>query len=37
MFNEAVDEFFSAFESQKLELKAVQQEREAMKKLENVR
>ncbi|XP_018579710.1 nuclear export mediator factor NEMF homolog [Anoplophora glabripennis] len=36
-FNEAVDEFFSSFESQKLELKAVQQEREAMKKLENVR
>ncbi|KAJ8925872.1 hypothetical protein NQ315_009724 [Exocentrus adspersus] len=36
-FNEAVDEFFSSLESQKLELKAVQQEREAMKKLENVR
>ncbi|CAH1126558.1 unnamed protein product [Ceutorhynchus assimilis] len=33
----AVDEFFSTLESQKLELKAVQQEREAMKKLENVR
>lgn len=36
-FNEAVDEFFSSLESQKLELRAVQQEREAMKKLENVR
>lgn len=36
-FNEAVDEFFSSLESQKLELKAVQQERDAMKKLENVR
>ncbi|XP_050305733.1 ribosome quality control complex subunit NEMF homolog [Anthonomus grandis grandis] len=33
----AVDEFFSSLESQKLELKAVQQERDAMKKLENVR
>ncbi|CAG9835026.1 unnamed protein product [Diabrotica balteata] len=36
-FNEAIDEFFSSLESQKIELKAVQQEREAMKKLENVR
>ncbi|KAG5894542.1 hypothetical protein JTB14_026830 [Gonioctena quinquepunctata] len=36
-FNETVDVFFSSLESQKLELKAVQQEREAMKKLENVR
>ncbi|CAH1102827.1 unnamed protein product [Psylliodes chrysocephalus] len=36
-FNEAIDEFFSSLESQKLELKAVQQERDAMKKLENVR
>ncbi|KAJ8967648.1 hypothetical protein NQ314_002709 [Rhamnusium bicolor] len=35
--NEAVDEFFSSLESQKLELRAVQQERDAMKKLENVR
>ncbi|XP_066142754.1 ribosome quality control complex subunit NEMF homolog [Euwallacea fornicatus] len=33
----AVDEYFSSLESQKLELKAVQKEREAMKKLENVR
>ncbi|CAG9863169.1 unnamed protein product [Phyllotreta striolata] len=36
-FNEAIDEFFSSLESQKLELKAVQQEKDAMKKLENVR
>nr|XP_023014500.1 nuclear export mediator factor NEMF homolog [Leptinotarsa decemlineata] len=36
-FNEAVDVFFSSLESQKLELRAVQQERDAMKKLENVR
>lgn len=36
-FNEAVDEFFSSMESQKLEMKAVQQEREALKKLENVK
>ncbi|XP_060516930.1 ribosome quality control complex subunit NEMF homolog [Cylas formicarius] len=36
-FNLAVDEFFSSLESQKLELKAVQQEREALKKLENVK
>lgn len=36
-FNQAVDEFFSKMESQKLDLKAVQQEREAMKKLANIR
>lgn len=36
-FNVTVDEFFSSLESQKIELKAVQQERDAMKKLENVR
>ncbi|XP_001813943.2 ribosome quality control complex subunit NEMF homolog [Tribolium castaneum] len=36
-FNSAVDEFFSSLESQKLELKALQQEREALKKLENVK
>lgn len=36
-FCTTVDEFFSSAESQKLELKALQQEREAMKKLENVR
>ncbi|KAL3287096.1 hypothetical protein HHI36_001580 [Cryptolaemus montrouzieri] len=36
-FNNAVDEFYSSVESQKIELKALQQEREALKKLENVR
>jgi predicted ribosome quality control (RQC) complex YloA/Tae2 family protein len=36
-FNAAVDEFFSSLESQKLELRALQQEREALKKLENVK
>lgn len=36
-FNQAVDEFFSKLESQKLEMRALQQEKEAMKKLENVR
>nr|CAH0102372.1 unnamed protein product [Daphnia galeata] len=36
-FNQAVDEFFSKMESQKLDLKAVQQERDAMKKLANIR
>lgn len=36
-FNAAVDEFFSTAESQKIELRAFQQEKEAMKKLENVR
>ncbi|KAL1514040.1 hypothetical protein ABEB36_003364 [Hypothenemus hampei] len=33
----AVDEYYSNMESQKLEVKALQQEKEAMKKLENVR
>lgn len=32
-----MDEFFSGLESQKIEIRALQQEREAMKKLENVR
>ncbi|XP_066993709.2 ribosome quality control complex subunit NEMF homolog [Anabrus simplex] len=36
-FDVAVDEFFSTLESQKIDLKALQQEKEAMKKLENVR
>ncbi|XP_012257148.2 ribosome quality control complex subunit NEMF homolog [Athalia rosae] len=36
-FDLAVDEFFSGLEGQKLDLKALQQEREAMKKLDNVR
>ena len=36
-FDLAVDEYFSTMEGQKLDLKALQQEREALKKLENVR
>ncbi|KZC06563.1 Nuclear export mediator factor NEMF like protein [Dufourea novaeangliae] len=36
-FDVAVDEYFSAMEGQKLDLKVLQQEREALKKLENVR
>lgn len=36
-FDTAVDEYFSSLESQKIDVKALQQEREAMKKLENVR
>lgn len=36
-FDMAVDEFFSTLESQKIDMKAIQQEREAMKKLANVR
>ncbi|XP_021920344.1 nuclear export mediator factor NEMF homolog isoform X2 [Zootermopsis nevadensis] len=36
-FDMAVDEFFSTLESQKIDMKALQQEREAMKKLSNVR
>ncbi|CAG0883508.1 unnamed protein product [Darwinula stevensoni] len=36
-FDQAVDEFFSKLESQKLDLKVVQQEKEAMKKLQNIR
>ncbi|XP_046401897.1 nuclear export mediator factor NEMF homolog [Ischnura elegans] len=36
-FDVAVDEFFSSLESQKIDMKALQQEREALKKLENVR
>ncbi|XP_039525366.1 nuclear export mediator factor Nemf-like isoform X2 [Pimephales promelas] len=36
-FNKAVDEFFSKMESQKLDMKALQQEKQALKKLENVR
>lgn len=34
---QAVDEFFSKMESQKLDVKALQQEKHAMKKLENVK
>ena len=36
-FNQAVDDFFSSIGTQKLELKALQIERDAMKKLENVK
>ncbi|KYO47271.1 nuclear export mediator factor NEMF [Alligator mississippiensis] len=36
-FDKAVDEFYSKLEGQKIDLKALQQERQAMKKLENVR
>ncbi|CAK9808303.1 Ribosome quality control complex subunit NEMF homolog [Anthophora plagiata] len=36
-FDIAVDEYFSTMEGQKLDLKALQQEREALKKLENVK
>ncbi|XP_053613613.1 ribosome quality control complex subunit NEMF homolog isoform X2 [Plodia interpunctella] len=36
-FDRAADEFFSALEGQKIDLKTIQVEREAMKKLHNVR
>ncbi|KAF7656630.1 hypothetical protein LDENG_00038720 [Lucifuga dentata] len=36
-FNKAVDEFFSKMESQKIDMKALQLEKQALKKLENVR
>ncbi|XP_072545946.1 ribosome quality control complex subunit NEMF isoform X2 [Salminus brasiliensis] len=36
-FNKAVDEFFSKMESQKIDIKALQQEKQALKKLENVK
>ncbi|XP_034241273.1 nuclear export mediator factor NEMF homolog [Thrips palmi] len=36
-FDQAVDEFYSSQESQKIDLKAIQQEREALKKLNNVK
>lgn len=36
-FNAAVDEFFSTLESQKIDVKTFQREKEATKKLENVR
>lgn len=36
-FDQAIDEFFSSQESQKIDLKALQQEREALKKLNNVK
>lgn len=36
-FNKAVDEFYSKLEGQKIDLKALHQEKQALKKLENVR
>lgn len=33
----AVDEFFSKMESQRIDMKALQQEKQALKKLENVK
>lgn len=36
-FLQAVDEFFSSLESQKIDLKAIQQEREVIKKLTHIR
>nr|XP_023684122.1 nuclear export mediator factor NEMF isoform X1 [Paramormyrops kingsleyae] len=36
-FDKAVDEFFSKMESQKMDMKALHQEKQAMKKLDNVR
>ncbi|XP_060736279.1 ribosome quality control complex subunit NEMF-like [Tachysurus vachellii] len=36
-FDKAIDEFFSKMESQKIDLKALQQEKQALKKLQNVR
>ncbi|XP_058689452.1 ribosome quality control complex subunit NEMF [Poecile atricapillus] len=36
-FNKATDEFYSKLEGQKIDMKALQQEKQALKKLENVR
>uniref|UniRef100_A0AAY4BS93 Ribosome quality control complex subunit NEMF n=1 Tax=Denticeps clupeoides TaxID=299321 RepID=A0AAY4BS93_9TELE len=36
-FDKAVDEFFSKMESQRIDVKALQQEKQALKKLDNVR
>ncbi|KAI4804857.1 hypothetical protein KUCAC02_026469 [Chaenocephalus aceratus] len=36
-FDKAVDEFFSKVESQRIDMKALQQEKQAMKKLDNVK
>ncbi|XP_047467806.1 ribosome quality control complex subunit NEMF-like [Mugil cephalus] len=36
-FDKAVDEFFSKMESQKIDMKALQQEKQALKKLDNVK
>ena len=37
MFLQAVDEFFSKLEGQKIDLKALSQEKSAVKKLDNIR
>ena len=36
-FNAAVDEFFSQMESQKIDMKVAQQEKQALKKLQNIK
>ena len=36
-FNAAVDEFFSGMETQKIDMKVAQQERQALKKLDNIK
>ncbi|XP_048732715.1 ribosome quality control complex subunit NEMF-like [Ostrea edulis] len=36
-YNKSVDEFFSQLESQKLDMKALQQEKSALKKLDNIK
>ncbi|KAK3092818.1 hypothetical protein FSP39_007530 [Pinctada imbricata] len=36
-FNKAVDEFFSKLESQKIDMKVLQQEKSALKKLDNIK
>ena len=36
-FNAAVDEFFSGMESQKIDMKVAQQEKQALKKLDNIK
>lgn len=36
-FNQAVDEFFSKLEGQKMDMKTVQQEKSALKKLDNIK
>lgn len=37
VLSQAVDEFYSKMESQRIDMKALQQEKQAMKKLENVK
>ena len=36
-FNAAVDEFFSQMETQKIDMKVAQKEKQALKKLENIK